>query len=112
MGDTPIKLWNRPFPLVLVVIRQPFRTVCINDAPVRYGSDAVSAGGGQTAVSRLPGHADFVASVERLRQSFQDQVGRLDDALITWSQIRFERFARQVLQTNDIANGNFITLLR
>ena len=66
----------------------------------------------QTSVSRLPGHPVFFAPAERLRQSFQDQVGRLDDALITWTQIRFERLTRQVLQTNDIANGNFITLLR
>ena len=48
---------------------------------------------------------------ERLGQCFEDQVGRLDDAPITWTQIRFESFTRQVLQTNDIANGNFITLL-
>ena len=54
----------------------------------------------------------FRAFSERLRQSFQDQIGRLDDTLITWTQIRFECFTRQMLQTNDIANGNFITLLR
>ena len=53
----------------------------------------------------------FRAFPGRLRQSFQDQVGRLDDPLITWTQIRFESFTRQVLQTNDIANANFITLL-
>lgn len=46
-----------------------------------------------------------------LRQRCQNQVGRLDDALITRTQIRFKRFAGQVLQTSDIANGNFITLL-
>ena len=53
----------------------------------------------------------FQGFSERLRQSFQDQIGRLDDPLIPWTQIRFECFTRQVLQTNDIANSNFITLL-
>ena len=48
---------------------------------------------------------------ERLRQSFQDQVGRLDDALIAWTQVRFERLAGQALQTIDVTNGDLIALL-
>ena len=55
------------------------------------------------SISFMPG--------ERLRQSFQDQVGRLDDALIAWTQRRFERLAGQALQTIDVTNGDLIALL-
>ena len=81
----------------------PKRTVVLNTVHAKPPSQARR---------RCPSRPVFFrAFSERLRQSFQDQVGRLDDALIAWTQIRFESVTRQMLQTNDIANGNLIALL-
>ena len=55
------------------------------------------------SVSFMPG--------ERLCQSFQDQVRRLNDALIAWTQVRFKGLAGQALQTIDVTNGDLIALL-
>ena len=46
-----------------------------------------------------------------LKQGIQNQIGGFDDPLVAWSQVRCEGLACEVLQSLDVANGDFGRLL-